>query len=709
MSAMTRAKLGCRIFSVHLPPNLGGYNIKIRDSCLLSVHCSRGFKGVHTSVKSITCLIPSQSTAKNWKENSAVATDDRVVMDIVQDLPCFTIDQSSLMHIVEMRSLDQLHKFGGVHGIANSLNSDVHRGIDSDDNAGISRRHEAFGTNTYSKAAGKNLFHLVWEAFDDSKLNIFLAFAMMALGFDIKSNGLMEGLYDGGSIFSAVLVVLSIVASTDFRKNRNFSENFMVSDSSPVEVMRNGKPKHISTSEVAVGDVICLKIGDQVPADGLLIEGQALRVDESSMTTTGSFHDHEIQHHDQNPFLFSGTKVTVGCARMLVTSVGMNTTRGKMLSSMSSESIEHTPLKARISRLISSIGEVGSGAAVVAFVLNLIQTKRNYNLERRKKKLKELAMVFTASSSVVSSISRNVFGVGKYISKLLKVEQQTSIGNALLGFARPPKPLLIGIPSEAGVFPVLLFIHGYLLYNSFYSQLVQHIASHGFIVIAPQLYSMAGPDTTEEINATAEIANWLSEGLQNLLPPKVQANLSKLALAGHSRGGKVAFGVALGKAVTSLKFSALIGIDPVDGVEKGKQMPPILTYNPHSFNLDMAVSIIGSGLGELRSNFLFPPSAPKGVNHKDFYNECQKPACYFVARDYGHLDMLDDDTSGLRGKATYCLCKNGESRDPMRRFVGGIMVAFMRNYLEGNSRDLQAIRDGHLTAPVELQNVDFLV
>ena len=143
-----------------------------------------------------------------------------------------------------------------------------------------------------------------------------------------------------------------------------------------------------------------------------------------------------------------------------------------------------------------------------------------------------------------------------------------------------------------------------------------------------------------------------------LLPPKVQENLSKLALAGHSRGGKVAFGVALGKAVTSLKFSALIGIDPVDGVEKGKQMPPILTYNPHSFNLDMAVSIIGSGLGELRSNFLFPPSAPKGVNHKDFYNECQKPACYFVARDYGHLDMLDDDTSGLRGKATYCLCKN---------------------------------------------------
>lgn len=226
-----------------------------------------------------------------------------------------------------------------------------------------------------------------------------------------------------------------------------------------------------------------------------------------------------------------------------------------------------------------------------------------------------------------------------------------------------------------------------------------------------QLYSIAGPDASDEIKVTAEIIDWLPQGLQNFLPSNVQPNLNKLALAGHSRGGKVAFGLALGKCktATSLKISALIGIDPVDGMNKGKQTPPpILTYIPHSFDLEMAVMVIGSGLGEVKKNPIFPACAPKGVNHEDFYNECKEPACYFVAKDYGHLDMLDDETPGIRGKATYCLCKNGKSRQPMRRFTGGVVVAFLKAYLEDNVRDLVGIKDGHIVPPVEIQTVDFL-
>ncbi|XP_027116339.1 chlorophyllase-2 [Coffea arabica] len=313
-------------------------------------------------------------------------------------------------------------------------------------------------------------------------------------------------------------------------------------------------------------------------------------------------------------------------------------------------------------------------------------------------------------SSPAISTSTNVFEYGNFATELIKVEQGPCWRKAAEQTLPPPKPLLIGTPSEAGVFPVLLFLHGYLFLNSFYSELVQHIASHGFIVVAPQLYCVAGPDSTKEIESAAAITNWFSEGLQACLPSHVRPNLSKLALSGHSRGGKVAFAVALGKAITSLKFSALVGVDPVDGMDKGKQTPPpILTYIPHSFNIDMAVLVIGSGLGEVKRNPLFPPCAPKGVNHEDFFNECQKPAYHFVAKDYGHVDMLNDDTTGIRGKTTYCLCKNGVSREPMRRFVAGISVAFLRAYLEENSNDLEAIKDGHLVAPVVLQKADFLL
>ncbi|XP_062150065.1 chlorophyllase-2 [Alnus glutinosa] len=310
---------------------------------------------------------------------------------------------------------------------------------------------------------------------------------------------------------------------------------------------------------------------------------------------------------------------------------------------------------------------------------------------------------------MTSASAKNVFDVGKYETVLRTVETGCCTTQSKLPVP-PPKPLLIAMPSEAGEFPLLVFLHGYLLYNSFYSQLIQHIASHGFIVIAPQLYTLAGPDATDDIKSTVATANWLSEGLHYLLPPHVQPNLRKLGLAGHSRGGKTAFAVALEKAATSLNFSALIGIDPVDGMDKGKQTPPpVLTYVPRSFHLDMAAMVIGTELGEMKKNPLFPAPAPKGVNHEDFFNECQKPACHFLVKDYGHVDMLDDDTKGIRGKATYCLCKNGKSRKPMRRFVGGIVVAFMKAYLLADSSDLMAVRDGHETAPVELKTIEFLV
>ncbi|KAF3456940.1 hypothetical protein FNV43_RR01594 [Rhamnella rubrinervis] len=321
-----------------------------------------------------------------------------------------------------------------------------------------------------------------------------------------------------------------------------------------------------------------------------------------------------------------------------------------------------------------------------------------------------VVMFFCFSSSTATS--SNVFEAGKYTTDcvtaltngLQTMESATSPTRSPIAVP-PPKPLLICMPTDAGQFPVLLLIHGYLFRNTFYSQLLQHVASHGFIVIAPQLYTIAGPDATGEIYDTAAVTNWLTEGLQQLLPLDVEPNLAKLALAGHSRGGKTSFALALKKQLTTLKFSALIGIDPVDGRSRGSQTPPpVLTYVPNSFDLDMAVMVIGSGLGAVKRSLLLPACAPEGVNHEDFYNECRAPACYFVAKDYGHVDMLDDITWLF----TYTMCKNGKSRKPMRQFTGGIMVAFMKAYLEGDFSSLVAIKNGNETAPVELETADCL-
>ncbi|CAM0947211.1 unnamed protein product [Alopecurus aequalis] len=183
-----------------------------------------------------------------------------------------------------------------------------------------------------------------------------------------------------------------------------------------------------------------------------------------------------------------------------------------------------------------------------------------------------------------------------------------------------------------------------------------------------------------------------------------------VSISGHSRGGKVAFALALGHAgKTSLPLAALIAVDPVDGTEMGKQTPPpILTYKLGSSLLVPApVMVIGTGLGELPRNFLFPPCAPLGVSHAAFYAECAAPACHLVARDYGHTDMMDDVTTGAKGLATRCVCKSGESRAPMRRFVGGAMVAFLKKWVEGRPEWLDGIRERPEVAPVVLSVVEF--
>ncbi|CAK9165026.1 unnamed protein product [Ilex paraguariensis] len=333
-----------------------------------------------------------QSAAKNKTKVSPVPSH-RVAIDVdeLEPHPSFpNISQSNLTRLVKDRELAQLADFGGVEGVASALESDAECGIHGDAEE-ILRRHEAFGTNTYCRPPTKSLFHFVLEAFKDLTIMILLVCAALSLGFGIKAHGLKDGFYDGGSIFVAVFLVISVSAISNFRQNRQFDKLSKVSSNIRVEVVRNGRRQQILINEIVVGDVVCLKIGDQVPADGLFLEGHSLQVDESSMTGES---DHVEVNHSQNPFLVSGTKVVDGYGRMLVTSVGMNTTWGEMMTTISHDSNEQTPLQARLNKLTSSIGKVGLTVAFLVLVVLLVRyftgntTDENGNTEFNGSKTK---------------------------------------------------------------------------------------------------------------------------------------------------------------------------------------------------------------------------------------------------------------------------------------------------------------------------------
>ncbi|XP_021735970.1 chlorophyllase type 0-like [Chenopodium quinoa] len=308
-----------------------------------------------------------------------------------------------------------------------------------------------------------------------------------------------------------------------------------------------------------------------------------------------------------------------------------------------------------------------------------------------------------SSSHHTYSISEDVtiFENGKFeVTKPIKVGKSEFYA---------PEPLLVVSPQEPGSYPVLLFIHGTLISNEDYSDLFQHFASHGFIVVAPKLFSIIYfPSQEDEIEMAASIANWLPTNLQDVLQTRVnegvEGDLYKLAISGHSRGGKSAFALALGFSQTklSLKISALIGIDPVAGSSKNDRTQPyVLTYMSNSFNLSIPVTIIGTGYGN-QSNFFLQPCAPNLVSHQQFFDEC-KEGSHFVITDYGHMQMLNDFVYDPVASAVSLVCKSGSGlKSTMRRTLGGIMVAFLDAYFGDEEGEYLAILANPSLAPTNL-------
>ncbi|KAK3414944.1 hypothetical protein EUGRSUZ_H00518, partial [Eucalyptus grandis] len=313
----------------------------------------------------------------------------------------FQTDQSQLMKLVKDKNLICLREFGGVSKVASALKTDVSRGISGEPDD-VTRRKNAFGVNTF-KPPTKGFFHFVFEAFKDLTLMILLVCAGLSPGFAIKENGLKQGWYNGGSPFFTVFLMIVVSAVRNYRQNWQFDKSYGASGDILINVIRKGGPCEVSISDIVVGDLVCLKNNDQIPADGLLLSGHSLQVDESSMTGESGCIE---EKSNRNPFLFSGTKVAYGSARMLVTSVGMNTKGGEIMRPINRNSSEQIPLQARLNKLTSSITKVGLAVnSLVLVVLLICYFKGNKHDEHRKR---ESVPGQTMGDHIMNSVVGNI-------------------------------------------------------------------------------------------------------------------------------------------------------------------------------------------------------------------------------------------------------------------------------------------------------------
>ncbi|EYU30572.1 hypothetical protein MIMGU_mgv1a024821mg, partial [Erythranthe guttata] len=265
-------------------------------------------------------------------------------------------------------NITALQQYGGVKGLAEMIKTDVETGIHGDENE-LSRRKNAFGSNTYPVKKGRSFLRFLWEAWQDLTLIILIIIAAVAsLALGIKTEGLEEGWYDGGSITFVFLLVIFVTATSDYRQSLQFQNLNEEKRNIKLEMIRGGRRNKVSLYEIVVGDVIPLQIGDQVPADGILISGHSLAIDASNMTG-----ESKIVHKDhKSPFLMSGCKVAAGAGTMMVTGVGINTEWGLLMACISEDTGEETPLQVRLNGVATFIGIVGLTVALFVLIILLI-------------------------------------------------------------------------------------------------------------------------------------------------------------------------------------------------------------------------------------------------------------------------------------------------------------------------------------------------
>lgn len=254
-----------------------------------------------------------------------------------------------------------------------------------------------------------------------------------------------------------------------------------------------------------------------------------------------------------------------------------------------------------------------------------------------------------------------------------------------------PVPLLVLAPQDPGAYPLVLFQHGFITRNEAYGEILRHLAGHGFVVAAPQMYEpglpalFGRPSAAEESVIAAQVLDWLPAGLAAALG--YAADTTRVGLAGHSRGGKVAW---LLLTADPSRAQAIAGIDPVDG--RGGPMGNQARAVQGPFGFSLPTLVVGTGLGG--------DCAPAGDNHEQFYAASRPPAWHIVVPGQGHADMLGDGTAS----AAAAVCPSGPDRPGMRRLTAGLLVAFFRASLQGDVAAYEYLTDSaSMPLPVQVE------
>ncbi len=235
-----------------------------------------------------------------------------------------------------------------------------------------------YGSNILTPAKKESLWISFLKKFRDPLIIILLvAGALSILISFYEYYGLGHGFavfFEPIGIFIAIILATGLSFFFEYKAEKEFAILNQVNDDEPVQVIREGNSIEIPRKDVVVGDIVILNTGNEVPADGQLLEAISLNIDESTLTGEPLCHktvnpdDFDPEATFPSDMAMRGTKIMEGHGIMRVTAVGDHTENGKVFEAAQIDDSVKTPLNEQLDRLGKLISRASYviGALIVA-------------------------------------------------------------------------------------------------------------------------------------------------------------------------------------------------------------------------------------------------------------------------------------------------------------------------------------------------------
>ncbi|NLL79694.1 MAG: cation-translocating P-type ATPase [Clostridiales bacterium] len=233
------------------------------------------------------------------------------------------------------------------------------------------RRQEKYGRNELAENGKKSILRIFMEQFQDFLVLILIVAAVMS--------GFMGDL-ESSLVILAVITMNAVLGTIQNKKAEQSLEGLKKMSAPQAKVLRDGELTELAAAQLVPGDILFLEAGDFVPADGRILENASMKFNESALTGESVTVEKstevlaaETSLCDRKNMVFSGSFLTYGRGKVVVTDTGMNTELGKIAVLLKNTKEKLTPLQVSLNRFGRSLSFLILGICVVLFVISTMR------------------------------------------------------------------------------------------------------------------------------------------------------------------------------------------------------------------------------------------------------------------------------------------------------------------------------------------------